>query len=677
MLTGVPLPQLMDGQLKLKIKQAEISDKGLGKILADVSVSGGKVIAPDIVPGISLEAKQIELNAENLSLDGAVPATVSLKAAVYQDMVNVDFGAKVLFDQKTSKVQLSDGQFSTDLALWPIKKIKAQISALKDVQLPENLSGKLQATIKELSLSPAGLQSVLLDAKLDGGSVDLSAFIPATMAGIPASVSKTDLAISNFSLGKQFSVILKTAYASEVQNLTFDGIISFDPATQAVAVKNGIIGIDLNNFPLDKFKNSPLIPAGTPFPRVLGGRLQLNVHDLAASAKGLDTIDMSVKWQSGKIAIDEVAPGISVAANQIVIEVRNFSLTKSFRIAGSLAYETDEPNVYLDGEASFDLVTQKVALKDFNIKTDLGKLPYDQIKAKVAPLKDVKLPDVLKGALEVTVKELSVGAGPQGLGTVLVDIGFHEGEVSLKEISPGVSVAASQIDANIKNFSLDKPFAFDIKLAYLSNEPNITLDGNAALDLTAQSVSLDNSHVKVALEQISFEQLKTSVVALKDVSLPESLKGELNISIPSASAGAAGLKSLTSEVTLKDWQAKLKELIVPISGKETKFNVTESQLTADDLRFNVGKGQITAKVNVADYMAKQAFDLSAEITDLDLTEVLEQSQAQVKVAGLVFATVKAQGQGALLRRPFRRAWPLRQHPSRRPRCVHQGGEHCV
>jgi hypothetical protein len=641
MLAGVPFPQLLDGELKLRIKEAAISDKGLEKILADASLNGGKIIAPDIVPGISLEAKQIDFNAENLSLDGVTPAKVSFKAAVYQDNVNVDFGANVIVDLKTMNVQVSQGQFATDLAFWPIKKIKAQIASLKDVPLPENLTGKIQATIKELSLTPAGLKNILVDMKLEGGAVDLGALAP---AGIPAAVTKTDLTISNFSLGKQFAVIFKTAYLTDVQNLSFDGIIALDPATQAMQIKNGIAGIDLNNFPLDKIKSSPLIPAGIPFPKTLGGRLVLQVHDMAASAKGLDSIDVTCKWQSGKIAIDEVAPGISVAANQINLELQNFSLTQPFRIKGSLGYESNDPNIFIDGQVKYDLTTQKVDLKDLLVTADLSKLPFDQIKSQVAPIKEVKLPQVFKGELAVTVKELSVG--PQGLGAMLLDLGLKNGEVEMSEVAPGVSVAAHQIGAAVKNFSLGKPFTVDINLGYLSAVPNIHIDGDVDLNLTDQSVALSNSHVAVDLSKISFEQLKGSVAALKDVSLPESLKGQLNITITNAAAGAAGLKSLASEVTLKDWEAKLKELTVPISGAETKFKVTESQLTADDLRFNVGRGQIISKVNVADYMTRQAFDFSTEIKDLNLAEVLEQSKAPVKIEGVVFATMKAQGQGA-------------------------------
>jgi len=640
MLASVVLPQLLDGELKFKIKEAAISEKGLGKLLADASLSGGKIIAPDIVPGISLEAKQIEFNAENISLDGVTPAKVSLKTAVYQDTINVDFAATVLFDPKTAKIQLSDGQFATDLALWPVKKIKAQITPLKDVPLPENFSGKIQATIKELLLSPAGLQNVLLDAKLVGGSVDLSAMLP----GIPAAFNKTDLTVSNFSLGKQFSVIFKTAYLSEVQNISFDGILSFNPATQAIAIKNGIAGIDLNNLPLDKIKGATLIPAGTPFPKTLGGRLQLQIHDLAASAKGLDLLDMSVKLQSGKIAIDEVAPGISVAASQINLELQNFSLTAPFYIKGSLGYESDDPNIIVDGQAAYDMAAQKVDLKDLTVTTNLSKMEFARIKSQVAPLKDVKLPDVLKGELAVKIKELS--ASPQGLGTILVDLGLQNGEVGMKDVAPGISFAVSQITADIKDFSPVDAFKFDVGMAYLSDTPNIHTFGTVQLNLTEQNVSLTDGGVQVDLAKISFEKLKATVISLKDVSLPESLKGQLNVVIANASAGPTGLTTLNSEITLKDWAAKLKELIVPISGAETKFNVTENRLTADNLQFNLGQGQIIAKVDVADYMTRLAFDFSMEIKDLNLNEVLEQSQAPVKVEGLVSANIKATGQRA-------------------------------
>jgi hypothetical protein len=51
-------------------------------------------------------------------------------------------------------------------------------------------------------------------------------------------------------------------------------------------------------------------------------------------------------------------------------------------------------------------------------------------------------------------------------------------------------------------------------------------------------------------------------------------------------------------------------------------------------------------VKVDDYLGRQEFSLSAQIKNLDLAEILDQSQALVKVAGLLEANLKTKGQGA-------------------------------
>ncbi len=640
MMAGVVWPRILEGEVNAKIKEAQVSDKGIGKFIADVSFHNGKVQADDMAPGISLEVQKIDVDVENFSLDKAALSKIRVKAAVYQDETNIDFASHVAVDLAKMEFRLTDGEFATDLALWPLKKMKAALAPLKDLPLPENLSGKFHISLKQAVVTLAGLQSVLLDMKWRDGTISLKDLVP----GTAITLNKTEVTIGNFSFGKQFSVSLKAAYLSEMQNISFDGAVTVDPKTQTLSIANGLAGINLNSFSLDRFKASGLVPVNVLLPQTLAGVFQTHINDLRVSPQGIGDMKVDVKWQNGKIVFNDVSPGISIAANQVNVAVTDFTLGKPLKINATLGYESDEPNVSFNGEVMLDPATQKVSLKDTTVKLVLAKIPLELIKTKVAPLKDVMLPALLSGQLDFNIKTLA--AGPQGLETVLMDILFKDGQIGLKDVVPGVSLAARHMDFDIKDFALGSPFKFVLSLAYLSEEANIQTQGTATLIPADQTVLLKDTTFKADLGKFSMEQLKANVASLASVPLPVSMKGELNVVMDNATFGTGGLTALTSNVLLKDWEIKMKELPVPLSGLETKFKITESQMTGDDLVFNLGKGQITAQVNVHDYMKTQDFDMAVAVKGMDLTEVLVQSESEVKVEGLLSANIKAKGQGA-------------------------------
>ncbi len=513
-LAAVALPRILDGQLKVKIHQAQISSRGVDQMNMDIALNNAKVVAENIAVGVSLEARRLDLSLENFTLDPTLATQLMVKAALYQDDINVDLRTKLFFDLEKSQVRIVGGEFVTDLALWPIAKLKGDIAPLKDVPLSENLSGKLQSTIKEIVVSSAGLQSLLLDAKLSDGVILLNDIIP----GVSLALAKTDIEIGNFSLGKQFALSFKTAYLSAMQNISFGGAVAFDPTTQTVSIQNGLTEFNLNGFDLKEFQLSGLVPNGVALPQELAGVFQIQMDELAASPQGLGDMKVDLKWKNGKIVFNDIVPGVSLAADRINFKVKDFSLTKPFAIEASMGYESDEVNLSWAGQMKLGLADEKLALNDMVIKVDLAKLPLTQIKTKIA--------------------------------------------------------------------------------------------------------------------------------ALKDGTIPESLKGDLNVAIAKASVGAAGFLSLDSDVVLKDWDVKLKELAVPIRGVVANFKVTESQFSANQLAVNLGTGQIVTDVKVDDYLGRQEFSLSAQIKNLDLAEILDQSQTPVKVAGLLEANLKTKGQGA-------------------------------
>jgi hypothetical protein len=640
LLKGVPIPEVLKGQLKVKIKESVLSDKGLNTLVLDASFNDGQIVAVDIVPGISVQAKRIDLAVNNFSLKGNAPFHVSLTAAFYQEEPNVNFKSDAVFDVNTMGIHLTQGKFSTDFALWPLEKIKEAVAPLQSVPLPQHLAGTLQATIKDAKVSAEGLDALMLDARLSGGEIAVDNIIP----GASIVLNRLDLAVRDFALDQPFFVSLRTAYLSEDQDISFEGNISLDLKNQAAKLNNVVFGFDCDKFSLERFKASGLIPEGVPFPQVLGGKIETRINDLALSSKGVERLKADIDWHNGKIAMTEVAPGISVAGNSIDLNVKNFSFKDVFDIAATLGYESDVQNISLSGQAAFDPVTQYVRLSQMTIKTDLSKIPLDRLKTTLAPLQAVPLPEMLTGLLEATIKELT--AGPKGLGVITADVALKDGSIRMKDVSPGVSFAASHVNIGIHDFGLGTSFGFNIEMAYLHDLVNIQTQGTAKLYMEDQSIQLKDATAETDLSTLSLDQLKSSIAALKDASLPERLQGKFNIIITDAVAGAKGLSRLTGRGVLTGGEIKLKEFALPIQGVDTKFQLTEKDFMMDSIQARLGKGQVTAQAGVKDYLARQDFTLSAELKGIDLAEILDQKQAQVKVEGLVTGFVKAQGQGS-------------------------------
>ncbi len=634
------IPQVVKGQLKATINEMTVSDKGVGALLMDISFSDGQVAAPDIIPGVSFEAKKIEFSLDNFSLDRAAPLRLNLAAALYQEQTNVSFKSDVFIDLKAKGARFANGKLVADLALWPLEKIKSSITALKDVILPEHLAGEFQVEVKDLSVQADGFKNVLLDAQLSEGEFGLKEALP----GVAIELKKTNLIVKDFSLNRNFYFSLSTAYLSEEPDISIEGSAICDFNKQSAVVKDAVLGVDLDRVSLQRLKGSGLIVPDMPFPQSLSGKLEARLKSLAVTAAGVDWLNMNIAWRNGKISIPEVAAGISVTCNNIDLEVKDFSLKEAFDVAATLGYESGTPNIFFNGKVAFEPVSQNVHFSKTNIKANLSEIPFEYLKTTIRPLKDVILPEVIKGELAVMVNELSVGK--KAPVNFLADISLKGGEISMKEVSPGIAFSSSHINADIQGFGLGKPFKFNVALAYLHDKPNIEAGGLVTIQLEDQSVAVKNFAVGAALSTFSIEQLKSSIPALKNVSFPEKTEGQFNIVIAEAVAGAKGLGYLNSRGSLRKGKIKLKEFSLPIEGLDTDFSLTEKDFSMDTIQANIGKGKIVAQLGVKDYLGFQKFILSTELIGIDLSEVLEQKQAPVKIEGLVFGSLKAQGQGS-------------------------------
>ncbi len=638
MLQGVPLPSVLEGKYNGTIKECVISDNGLDSLVLDSQLSSGKIVVKNVTSGISLDVSKVDLSVMDFSF--GKPFHVVVKAAYMGETPNIDLQGDVSYDMTRQNVRLSNLTFATDLALWPLEKIKTEVDPLKYLPVPQKLVGKFQITIKELSAGPKGLDSALLDAQLQEAEVSFKE----VALGISFDASKINFALRNFSLNAPFQISLQMAYLNDAQNIGLDGTASYNLKTQEVRLKDAKVSVDMDAISLQQLKSSVAMLKDVPFPEILGGKLEATIKNLSAGAQGLKSVLLDAHLNQGKVSMKDVAPGVSFKANQIDVDVRNFSLSDPFGVSAKLAYLADAQNISFDGTVAYNMQTREVRLKESKLAVDLAKLNFQELRSSVAAVKDVPLPETLSGDLNFSIKDLSVGA--KGLNSVAMDADLKNGAVNFKNITPGVSLAVSQIGLELKNVSLGQPITFHLNAAYLNASPNIDLAGTAIVDPTQQSVQLKDTKLKTDLSSFSMDELRVSMASLKDVPFPQSLKGQLNIVLEEATAGAKGLVSLTSHGELTQGFVKLKELAVPIDVNRAEFKTAGTNANVDDFSISIGKGTVKGKLSIDEFLTKQSFDVEAIVDGIDLVEVVEQKDAPVKVEGKVFANIKAQGQGS-------------------------------
>ncbi len=638
MLKGSPIPDVLSGQFTATVRECTASDKGVASLALDTRLTNGQITIAQVAPEIALDLRSIDLEVLDFSLDR--PFKLGLQAAYLSEVPNIDFKGTVAFDMKTQGVHVKNANFVTDLGLWPLAKLKSSVAPLKDVPMPEKMAGQLQLALKDFTAGPKGLESIAADVLLQNGEVLMEKAVP----GVSLQISKMNLALKDVSLDGPFQLSFQAGLFSDIPNISVDGVTKLNQKTQELDLSNFKIAVDLDALPLAKIKTAVAALKDVPMPQMLGGKLTALIKDLKAGPKGMGSVLADVNLADGRVSMKEAAPGISFDASRIDLSVMNLSLTEPFQVSVKMAYLSEMPNIAFGGQIAYNMQTQEARLKDSSLSVDLDRLNLEQLKATVAALKDVPLPESMAGDLSVRINDLTTG--PKGLGKVLADVNWKDGAISLKNIAPGVSVAASKIDLSVKDASLGDPFSFALKAAYLNDEPNIDLGGKVTVNQVSQVIRLKDVVFKTDLSAFSMDQLRASVASLKDVPLPQSLKGRFNLVITEATAGAQGLMALNTQGTLSDGSIRMKELAVPIDAVDLKFQADQTKAVIDGLSMKIGKGTVSAQATVTDYMTKQDFNGQLEAKGIDLTEVVAQEKAPVKVAGLLYANIKAQGMGS-------------------------------
>lgn len=604
-----------------------------------IEIQNGTIVVADqtFEPVLNLAVNNLNLNIDGFSLSEAFAFSVA--GSVFGEAENFRVEGRAQIDPSALTVKLSQVRSVTDFKKFSLSVIRALPILSKEIPFPEVLEGSLDILIKDLTAGPKGLESIDVDLQLKEGKVVVKEVAP----GISFAASHVNLGVKNFGLNAPFQVDVSVAYLNDAPNISVSGKVSLDPVSQSIRLLDTKVSTDLSAFSFDQLKSSISLLEGVVLPDQLKGKLVINLKEVGLSPQGLSALKMDLALTEAQVAMKEVVPGVSFDIGQVDLALRNFVLNEPFDFSLKAAYFSPVQNVTLKGRGSFDLDTQVVKVLGTDFKTDLSTLMLAQVKESITALKDVPFPDELKGTLEVNLKEAVASAA--GLTRLGMDVQLTGGKVVINELAPGVGFATSLANISIKDFSLNDTFRIKGSMAYLSDTPNISFQGNGNFNMETQQFKLDGFELGTELSSFSMEQLTHSIAAVKDVPLPQSLKGRLNVALHSMTAGPTGLVNLNGTTDILNGQIVLKELFVPIDDLNVKTSLSESSITLPQSHFRLGKGKVSLQGHLNNYLTTQNYQMNSKIEAVSVNEIIDQTVFPVKVHGLVSGDLDVSGQG--------------------------------
>lgn len=360
-LKDIPFPDKLAGKLKLNIKDAGFSAKGLDALMMDVDLSGAQLAMKDIAPGVSFETNQIDLGLRHFSL--SEPFEITLKAAYLSAAQNIFFKGKGSLDLNTQSIKITDADMKTDLASLTLAQLKESVAALKEVPFPNELKGNLQVIFKELSAGPLGLTQLKADAKLKDGKIVFHELAP----GVDFACSQANITITNFALDDDFGLKGSIAYLSAEPNISFQGTGNFDLKTQQIKLGAFDINTTLSSFSMDQLRQSMAAVKDAPLPKSLKGDAHVSLSSLIAGPSGLMSLNGVTEISNGQVMLNELAKPIDELNAKIKLSESLITIPPStFRIG--------EGKISVQGKLENYLTTQ-----DYQIKSSIERLSISEI----------------------------------------------------------------------------------------------------------------------------------------------------------------------------------------------------------------------------------------------------------------------------------------------------------
>ncbi len=309
-----------------------------------------------------------------------------------------------------------------------------------------------------------------------------------------------------------------------------------------------------------------------------------------------------------------------------------------FASVGALKFNVDVLS-YLSRR---EIVVSKVtldALKVSIVRDESGAINAEKIG------QPANVPQSSQGSAEVVSNKNPSGA--------MVIPNFSVKTIAVNEASvvfvdktqkPPMRIDFSQLDIVARDFSLDKPFRFESKLAVLGSVRNFSLDGQARVDVAAQKVYLSDVQAEFDLTKLKVDDLVAALPQVAPAGLKDNLGGQFIVETLSLSAGAKGLEQMSLQGRLQDGRistlflpAVIEKITMDFSADAKDFDITSFSLA-------LSSGTVTGKATIFDYMATQRLNAQIQAIGVPLSAVVGGLPEGMKLAGGVNANLILGGQ---------------------------------
>lgn len=337
----------------------------------------------------------------------------------------------------------------------------------------------------------------------------------------------------------------------------------------------------------------------------------------------------------------------------------NFSLPQGILLDVAGVKILDDPKFSSEAFFSVDQIKLGVDIVGVVIKRQISISSVDLIAPRIAVIRneDGALNVQTLGVLQQGNKntEGAAGTGSSSVATnssmtlaaILVqDITVQNGTVSFKDdLDEAKFLEVKKIDLKITGFSLVRPFNFSAKAACFGNDQNVDLGGVASLDILNAALVLKNLQSKINLASMDVRFIEGVLPSLSSARLKNPLAGQIEFSCDEARVGAKGFSvgKLTGKAV--GGEVNTAFLLQPLKNIEGKLEIIGQDLMVPEASCILGSGRISGNATIKDYLGVQDYKIAAKAMDLNVKEVVDQSNQEVSLDGLVSFDAVLEGQG--------------------------------
>ena len=237
-----------------------------------------------------------------------------------------------------------------------------------------------------------------------------------------------------------------------------------------------------------------------------------------------------------------------------------------------------------------------------------------------------------------------------GLPLVLIKhAAIKEGNLSFfdRSGSDPVSIKVSKIFFGVNDFSLTNAFNFVLESAVFSDEKNIKVDGKVKIDLKKPAVYLRDTNFKLNLASLNPKKIAEMLPPISQLELTKNPKGTLSCTIDLMEMSPNNINIVYLKAGLENGEIQSGRLSEVLSAIMAEIEVKEDNLSINEISAKLGDGNILAKGSVLGYQNDQQYDVSLDVSNIDLGKTIDQDAQDIKLLGLLSTSAEIKGKGFL------------------------------